>query len=103
MASTINSAFEVEGSVQEQGRLGCQATNTSDSSRIIGLGGAVTFRNRFPSAPSSITLAQDNASASWAALPIVSHIDRDGFGFFSFQTVADNATAYWFGRYTAIA
>jgi hypothetical protein len=29
--------------------------------------------------------------------------DRDGFGFFSYQSLAGAATAYWFGSYTAIA
>ena len=38
-----------------------------------------------------------------AGTPSAGYADRDGFGFFSFQSLAAAATAYWFGSYTAIA
>jgi len=103
MSHSTNSAFELIGTIQEIGRLGFETTNTYSSSRTIGLGGTVTFRNRFPSAPSSITLSEDDSNNSWSGTPYVYQTDRDGFAFFSYQTVNAAATAYWFGRYTAIA
>ena len=35
--------------------------------------------------------------------PSTGYADRDGFGFFSYQSLGAAATAYWFGSYTAIA
>jgi hypothetical protein len=102
MASTINSAFELTGNVRETGRLGMEWTNEHDASRSCAGGGSVTFRNRFPTSPSSITLSVNSAS-TFVGAPNVGYIDRDGFGFFSHQTLAAGVTAFWFGSYTAIA
>jgi hypothetical protein len=102
MGSTVNSAFELTGTVREQGRLGMEWTNEFNATRSCAGGGGVTFRNRFPAAPSSITLSV-HTSGGFSGTPLVSYIDRDGFGFFSFQSLAAAATAYWFGSYTAIA
>jgi len=103
MSSTTNSAFELTGTVREIGRLGFEVTNTYSSTRSTALGSTVTFRNRFPAAPSSITLSEDTSSSSWSGTPIVYQTDRDGFAYFSFQSLSAASTAYWFGRYTAIA
>jgi hypothetical protein len=35
--------------------------------------------------------------------PTTYFADRDGFGFFSYQTMAGTSTVWWFGMYTAIA
>lgn len=43
------------------------------------------------------------ASGGFAGTPSTGYADRDGFGFFSYQSLAGAATAYWFGSYTAIA
>lgn len=102
MSGTVNSAFELSGTVREQGRLGMEWTNEFNATRSCAGGGGVTFRNRFPAAPSSITLSV-HTSGGFSGTPTVSYIDRDGFGFFSFQSLAAAATAYWFGSYTAIA
>ena len=103
MSSTTNSAFEMTGTIREIGRLGFEATNTYNATRTTALGGAVTFRNRFPAAPSSITLSEDASNSSWSGTPSVYQTDRDGFAYFSYQSLAAAATAYWFGRYTAVA
>lgn len=103
MSSTSNSNFETSGSIQENGRLGFEATNTYSATRTTAFGGAVTFRSRFPAAPSSITLAEDTSSSSWSGTPTVYETDRDGFAYFSYQSLSANSTGYWFGRYTAIA
>ncbi|MBN2715753.1 MAG: hypothetical protein JXX14_07850 [Deltaproteobacteria bacterium] len=103
MSASTNSAFETTGTIEEEGRLGFQATNTADSGRQITMGSAVTFRSRFPAAPSSITLAVDDASMGWNGTPYVYHTDRDGFAYYSYQWVNGYGGAFWFGRYTAIA
>jgi hypothetical protein len=103
MSSTVNSAFEIAGSVREVGRLGLEWTNTFNGTRTCAGGGGVTFRNRFPAAPSSITLSVNSSSSGFSGTPSTGYADRDGFGFFSFQSLAAAATAYWFGSYTAIA
>jgi hypothetical protein len=104
MGSTTNSAFEITGTVREVGRLGMEGTNTYNASRTMALGGAVTFRSRFPAAPSSITLAVSDASSSWSGTPSVYETDRDGFAFFSYQSgAAATSTIWWFGTYTAVA
>lgn len=102
MGSSINSAFELTGTVRETGRLGMEITNSFNATRTVAGGGGVTFRNRFPAAPSSITLAV-NSTAGFTGTPSVAYTDRDGFGFWSYQSLAAAATAYWFGSYTAIA
>lgn len=103
MSSTVNSAFELAGTVREVGRLGMEWTNSFNGTRTVAGGGGVTFRNRFPAAPSSITLSVNTASAGFSGTPTTGYADRDGFGFFSYQSLGGGATAYWFGSYTAIA
>ena len=39
----------------------------------------------------------------FSGTPSTGYADRDGFGFFSYQSLGAAATAYWFGSYTAIA
>jgi hypothetical protein len=102
MGGTINSAFECSGTVRETGRLGMQATNSFNTTRTISVGGAVTFRSRFPATPSSITLMA-GTSFGFSSLPTVYSIDRDGFGFYSYQLTAADGTVYWFGSYIAVA
>jgi len=102
MGSVVNSAFELTGPVRETGRLGMEITNSYNATRTIAGGGGVTFRNRFPAAPSSITLAM-NTTGGFTGTPSVAYADRDGFGFWSYQSLAGGASAYWFGSYTAIA
>lgn len=102
MSSTTNSAFELTGSVRETGRLGLEFTNSYNATRTVASGGGVTFRNRFPAAPSSITLAM-NTSGGFTGAPSVAYTDRDGFGFWSYQSLGAGSSAYWFGSYTAIA
>ena len=103
MSSTVNSAFEMTGTVREVGRLGMEWTNSFNGTRTVAGGGGVTFRNRFPAAPSSITLSVSSASGGFSGTPSTGYADRDGFGFFSYQSLGAAATAYWFGSYTAIA
>ncbi|MCZ2110357.1 MAG: hypothetical protein LC118_12450 [Dehalococcoidia bacterium] len=102
MGSAINSAFELTGNVRETGRLGMEITNSYNATRTVGGGGGVTFRSRFPAAPSSITLSL-NTSGGFTGTPSVAYVDRDGFGFWSYQSLAAGSSAYWFGSYTAIA
>jgi hypothetical protein len=102
MSNTVNSAFEMTGTVRETGRLGMEFTNSYNATRTVAGGGGVTFRNRFPAAPSSITLSV-NSSGGFTGTPSTAYADRDGFGFWSYQSLAAAATAYWFGSYTAIA
>jgi hypothetical protein len=103
MSNTTNSAFELSGTVREVGRLGMEWTNSFNGTRTVAGGGGVTFRNRFPAAPSSITLSVNSASGGFSGTPSTGYADRDGFGFYSYQSLAAAATAYWFGSYTAIA
>jgi hypothetical protein len=63
----------------------------------------VTFRNRFPATPSSITFSALNTSSGFSGSPSSYFADRDGFGVFSYQTMAGLSTVWWFGTYTAIA
>jgi hypothetical protein len=102
MSSTVNSAFELTGTVREVGRLGMEWTNADNATRTVAGGGGVTFRNRFPAAPSSITFSVNSAAAASPARP-PAYADRDGFGFFSYQSLGAAATVWWFGTYTAIA
>jgi hypothetical protein len=102
MSSTVNSAFELTGSVRETGRLGIETHNTYNATRNMAMGGANTFRSRFPATPSSITFAQTTAY-NFTGTPSLYDADRDGFGFYSYQNVASNSTIYWFGTYTAVA
>jgi hypothetical protein len=103
ISSTTNSAFELTGSVQEVGRLGMEWSNSDTATRTIAGGGSVTFRNRFPVTPSSITFSVLNANSGFSGSPTSYFADRDGFGFYSYQTIAALGTAWWFGTYTAVA
>ncbi|MFZ5787412.1 MAG: hypothetical protein ACOY3Y_13295 [Acidobacteriota bacterium] len=102
MSSTVNSAFEMTGSTREVGRLGYESHNTYNATRNMAVGGANTFRSRFPATPSSITFSE-TSSANTDGPPSVWDADRDGFGFFDYVNVAANTTLYWFGTYTAVA
>lgn len=102
MGATTNSAFEITGTIREVGRLGIETHNTYNATRNMAMGGANTFRSRFPATPSSITFAQTSAY-SFTGTPSLWDADRDGFGFFSYQNVAAATTIYWFGTYTAVA
>ena len=103
MADTINSGLEVTGTIREYGRLALYGTNSYSTARTIALGGGVTFRARFPSAPSSITIAPSNTSSNWQGQVSVWTSSRDGFGFYSYQNLTATAHAWWHGSYTAIA
>ena len=102
MSLTINSAFEMTGSTREVGRLGYETHNTYNATRNMAVGGANTFRSRFPSTPSSITFSETSSYNS-PDPPGLWDADRDGFGFFDYVNVSANSTLYWFGTYTAIA
>ncbi|WP_233104192.1 hypothetical protein [Haliangium ochraceum] len=103
MGGVTNSAFETTGAIRETGRLGMQGTNIHDAPRNVSMGGAVTFRCRFPAAPSSITLSVKDASNGWGGTPSITSIDRDGFGFYHYQVLDRDENAWWFGTYTAVA
>jgi len=102
MSGTVNSAFEMTGTTQEVGRLGYESHNTYNATRNMAVGGANTFRSRFPSTPSSITFSE-TSSFNTDGPPSLWDADRDGFGFFDYVNVASNSTLYWFGTYTAVA
>jgi len=102
MNSTVNSAFEMTGSTTEVGRLAYEMHNTYNATRNMAVGGANTFRSRFPSTPSSITFSE-TSSYNTDGPPGLWDADRDGFGFFDYVNVAANSTLYWFGTYTAVA
>ena len=103
MSSTTNSAFELTGSVQEIGRLGMEYSNADTASHSLAGGGSVTFRNRFPASPSSITFSSLNQASGFTGNPSTYFADRDGFGFYSYQTIPALGTVWWFGTYTAVA
>ena len=103
MSSTVNSAFELTGTVREVGRVGMEWSNADSATRTLAGGGSVTFRNRFPATPSSITFSALNTSSGFSGSPSSYFADRDGFGVFSYQTMASLSTVWWFGTYTAIA
>lgn len=103
MSTTTNSAFELSGTVREVGRVGMEWSNADNATRTLAGGGAGTFRSRFPATPSSITFSVSNASSGFSGSPSTFTPDRDGFGFFSYQSVAGFGTVWWFGTYTAIA
>ena len=103
MNGESNSALSTVGTIREQGRLGMEGTNTHSAARTMALGGAVTFRSRFPATPSSITLAPNITSNGWQGTPTVYFPDRDGFGFYAYQNAAAGSTIWWFGKYDAIA
>ncbi len=92
-----------DGTVREVGRVGMEWSNADSATRTLAGGGSVTFRNRFPATPSSITFSALNTSSGFSGSPTTYFADRDGFGFFSYQTMAGTSTVWWFGTYTAIA
>lgn len=103
MSSTVNSAFELTGTVREVGRVGMEWSNADSATRILAGGGSVTFRSQFPATPSSITFSALNTSSGFSGSPSSYFADRDGFGVFSYQAMAGTSTVWWFGTYTAIA
>ena len=102
MWSTVNSGFEMAGPVQEVGRIGAAWTNADAASRTIAAGGAVTFRNRFPATPSSVTFLVNYFTVENVA-PTVVAATRDGFGFYGYRTLNAAQWAFWMGTYTATA
>jgi hypothetical protein len=102
MSASVNTGFETTGTVREVGRLGMESCNPHSSPRAIALGGAQTFRSRFPATPSSITFSV-TSSGNFSGTPNLWDPDRDGFGYYGMQTVSPTAVTYWFGTYTAIA
>ncbi|QVW70577.1 hypothetical protein [Myxococcus xanthus] len=105
LSSTVsNTSFELAGSVREVGRLGLQYSNSDTASHDnLAGGGSVTFRSRFPGVPSSITLSPYAFAGSFVGNPTVMVPDRDGFAFYTHQTLPGLASTYWFGSYTAVA
>jgi hypothetical protein len=103
MNSTTNSAFELTGTVQEIGRCALQWSNADTATHNLGMGNSVTFRNRFPAAPSSITFSSLNQAAGFSGNPSTYFPDRDGFGLYSYQSIPALGTVWWYGTYTAVA
>lgn len=103
MSSTVNSAFEMTGTVREVGRLRMEWTNSFNGTRTVAGGGGVTFRNQFPATPSLITYIALNTSSGFSGSPSTYFIDRDGFSVSNYQTMAGLSTVWWFCSYTAIA
>ncbi|MCP3104245.1 hypothetical protein LZ198_35820 [Myxococcus sp. K15C18031901] len=103
-STTSNTSFELAGSVREVGRLGLQFSNsdTVAHDNLAG-GGSVTFRSRFPTAPSSITLSPFASAGGFVGNPTVMVPDRDGFAFYTHQTIPALGATYWFGAYTSVA
>ena len=66
-------------------------------------GGATHLRNRFSASPSSITFSSLSQSSGFTGNPSTFTVDRDGFGYFSYQTIPALGTVWWFGTYTAVA
>ncbi|OGR04457.1 MAG: hypothetical protein A2284_09450 [Deltaproteobacteria bacterium RIFOXYA12_FULL_61_11] len=102
LSSSVNSAFELTGEVQEVGRIGFVGTNTDNATRSMTLGGCVTFRNRFPALPSSITLTRISSS-NWNQTPAPLDVSRDGFFYQATAQVAATTSVFWNGEYHAIA
>ncbi len=97
-----NSAFETKGDIQEIGRVTLGGTNTQSSPTQLYHCAAVTFRNRFYSTPSSITLTVMNQT-NFEETPIVFSPDQNGFTAYYSKDHGANQTAWWSGTYTAIA
>jgi len=102
MTSGVNSAFETVGDIEEVGRLGMEMRNVASTSQTVGRGGDCTFRNRFPGSPSSVTLSPTD-NFNFTGNPSVYNFDRDGFSFYSYQSLGAGTTAWWHGTYDAIA
>lgn len=105
MSLLTNAAFEMSGAVRDVGKVALMGTNTSiaDGARSVGMSCPVTFRNRFPASPSSITLTVGSNSTGWSGTPTVVDTSRDGFVVYSYQMTDSQATAWWRGTFTAIA
>lgn len=102
MADSTNSALEATGDISERGRVGVHGTNSYTATRTIALGGAVTFRTRFPTTPSSITFSPSNSSSGWQGSISLWTSSRDGFGFYAQQSVQAGKHAWWYGSYNAV-
>lgn len=96
-------ALELTGPVQQVGHLSVQFSNPGAARTRVTFGGAITFRNRFLATPSSITLTPGDASAGFTGLPAVYRTSRDGFSFYTYQTLDPGQNAWWHGTYTAVA
>lgn len=97
MSNTVNSAFELAGTVIEVGRLGLEGTNSFNGTRTVA-GGGVTFCNRFPAAPSSITLSVNTASGGFAGTPNTGYADRDGFGYKANRKIGGSAPSKYLAQ-----
>ncbi|HEU4533113.1 MAG TPA: hypothetical protein VFS00_03310, partial [Polyangiaceae bacterium] len=102
MNSAVTATFETQGAARETGRVGLQASNPSSAGASLSFGNAVTFRTRFATGPSSLTLARSDAS-NFAGSPNVYLVDGDGFGVYTYQSVGPSVSSYWYGTYTAVA
>lgn len=103
MSSTDNTAWELSGGpFQEVGYCGGYANNFDPAAvRTLWSGGAVTFRSRFPSTPSTITLTNSSWSGGLTTFGTLFVANRDGFGFRFAGNINPNAHMYWFGFYSA--
>jgi len=102
MSAATNSAFELTGEMQEQGRLGTAWSNTASSTQNVAAGGSCTFRSRFAATPSSITLAVNYFTVENTA-PNVVAASRDGFGYYGYRSLNAGQYCFWMGTYTATA
>jgi hypothetical protein len=94
------SGFEMSGPVQENGFCGVKLWNPLTTAANFTAGASVTFRNRFPTAPSSVTLVPRTLSSIYASVDMST---RDGFAFTVQTNSLPSATASaWWGDYTAI-
>ena len=108
MTAGVNSAFQLGGSVEEIGRVALEFQNTGSGTLSSTGGNSVTFRNRFPAKPSSITFSKlDSANFPSAGggdtLPNVWVPDGDGFAVYAHEILVAGDRAYWYGSYNAIA
>lgn len=104
MAATINSGLEATGSIQEVGRIALYFTNPEPGGpHMVQAGGAVTFRSRFTTIPSSVTLTPTNVGPNFTGNPQVTSIDREGFVYFATPVLPPLVSTWWWGTYTAIA
>jgi hypothetical protein len=104
MASTINSGLEVMGSIQEVGRIALYFTNPEPGGpHMVQAGGAVTFRSRFVTVPSSVTLTPTNVGPDLNANPQIVSVEREGFVYFAAPVLPPLDSTSWWGTYTAIA
>jgi hypothetical protein len=102
MGEVFTTSFEAAGAAREQGRIGIEGTNTAATSKQMSLAASTTFRSRFAQAPSSITLGAITLSPGFSGTPTVIAVTRDGFAIRSFQPIAADSTAFWYGTYTTV-